>query len=258
MISSREIKEKARGYGVPTSTVERDYAQNWLLKYLSHLNMVLKGGTGIRKTYIENYRFSDDLDFTLIEKLNLNELNDSVNTALDTARAESGVHFVDGVRATKNINGFEVPIYFRILRASGTPLKIKLDVTKHGKEKILLPIEERKILHPYSDNCKSTVRTYSLKEIIAEMIRSLFERTRPRDLFDLWYFRDIVKIREVTKLVYEKCELKDVKVDISSIKDRKYNFSAAWENSLRHQLKELPVFEDVFFGVIKQLEKLEG
>ena len=36
MIRSQEIKEKAREYRVPVSTIERDYAQNWLLKYLNH------------------------------------------------------------------------------------------------------------------------------------------------------------------------------------------------------------------------------
>ena len=45
MIRSQEIKEKAREYSVPTSTIERDYAQNWLLKYLYHPDIVLKGGT---------------------------------------------------------------------------------------------------------------------------------------------------------------------------------------------------------------------
>jgi len=37
--------------------------------------MALKGGTGIRKVYIEQYRFSDDLDFTLIEKYELDNLD---------------------------------------------------------------------------------------------------------------------------------------------------------------------------------------
>ena len=67
MIPSREIKEKAREFGVPPSTIERDYAQNWLLSHLSPIPMALKGGTGIRKVFIEHYRFSDDLDFTLLE-----------------------------------------------------------------------------------------------------------------------------------------------------------------------------------------------
>jgi len=69
MISQREIKEKARGFGVIVSTIERDYAQNWLLKHLSIIDMALKGGTGIRKIYIGDYRFSNDLDFTLLEMI---------------------------------------------------------------------------------------------------------------------------------------------------------------------------------------------
>lgn len=47
MIPVEEIKEIARRVGVPESTVERDYAQGWLLAHLSsYFDMALKGGTG--------------------------------------------------------------------------------------------------------------------------------------------------------------------------------------------------------------------
>jgi predicted nucleotidyltransferase component of viral defense system len=39
------------------------------------LKMALKGGTGIRKVYIGNYRFSDDLDFTLLEGYDSDVIN---------------------------------------------------------------------------------------------------------------------------------------------------------------------------------------
>ncbi len=72
MIPQNEIRQKTREQGVPESTIERDYAQNWLLKFLSSFpGMTLKVGTGIKKAYIGDYRFSDDLDLpfliTLIE-----------------------------------------------------------------------------------------------------------------------------------------------------------------------------------------------
>ena len=35
MILSYEIKEKATEYGIPASTIERDYAQNWLFKQIT-------------------------------------------------------------------------------------------------------------------------------------------------------------------------------------------------------------------------------
>ena len=56
LIPIREIKEVAWLFGVPPSTIERDYAQNWLLSSFGSLQMALKGGTGIRKVYIEHYR----------------------------------------------------------------------------------------------------------------------------------------------------------------------------------------------------------
>ncbi len=90
MISIVEIKEVARAFGVPPSTIERDYAQNWLLAHLSALPMALKGGTGIRKVFIENYRFSDDLDFTLLEPYEKETLQEAVKDAVARAREESG------------------------------------------------------------------------------------------------------------------------------------------------------------------------
>ena len=76
MISEVEFKENARMLNVPISSIERDYAQSWLLAYLP--NMAFKGGTGIRKAYINNYRFSDDLDFTLLDIIDINDLKSEI------------------------------------------------------------------------------------------------------------------------------------------------------------------------------------
>jgi len=100
MIPSKEIREKARVCCVPETTVERDYAQNWLLKYIPTKNMILKDGTGIRKLYIANYRFSDDLDFTLLEDLEENDLEDEISNSVKGAKEESGMKFDD--RTQKN------------------------------------------------------------------------------------------------------------------------------------------------------------
>ena len=65
-------------------------------------------------------------------------------------------------------------------------MRIKLDITREENEIIILPLEKMKIIHPYSE-CNAEVLTYSLKEIFVEKIRSLFQRTKPRDLYDVWY-----------------------------------------------------------------------
>ncbi|RLF37112.1 MAG: CRISPR-associated protein Csx11, partial [Thermoplasmata archaeon] len=152
MIPEIEFKEKARTFNVPISTIERDYAQNWLLAHLP--KMAFKGGTGIRKAYIKNYRFSDDLDFTLLEKISFKDLTNKVK------------------------NGYVINIYFRILRSTGDPLKIKMDITNKENEIIINPIQKKNLIHIYSDKINEQINVYTLEEMFAEKVRSLFERTR--------------------------------------------------------------------------------
>lgn len=47
MIPEIEFKENARKFNVSISSIERDYAQSWLLAHLP--KMAFKGGTEIRK-----------------------------------------------------------------------------------------------------------------------------------------------------------------------------------------------------------------
>jgi len=256
MISQNEIRKKARESGVPVSTIERDYAQNWLLKDFSTLPLVLKGGTGIRKVYIGDYRFSDDLDFTLLEGIERDDLKNMIENAVAMTREKSGINFSDDVETQENENGFEVSVYFQIMQRGGSRTKIKIDITNEGCEKILLPLSMRKIIHPFSDTLGTEIRVYAIEEIMAEKIRSLFQRTRPRDLYDVWYLWERVERRKVFKILPEKFRTKNVEMNIKDFEQRKNGFKNAWESSLRHQLKELPEFEDVFSFVIGEIRKI--
>lgn len=71
MIKPGEIQQKARAVGVRDQQIEKDYILSWILKGIAQheqLSKVIafKGGTVLKKIYFENYRFSEDLDFTLI------------------------------------------------------------------------------------------------------------------------------------------------------------------------------------------------
>lgn len=254
MIPEREVKEMAREYGVPVSTVERDYAQNWLLKFLGSSFLALKGGTGIRKAYIEKYRFSDDLDFTLLEKINFENLKNHVINSLEVARNESGIIFYDRIGLKETATGSRISIYFDVIRkSSGIPLSIKIDVTSPGNEFILLPLNDRKIFHRYSDSLNANIKAYSLDEMVAEKTRALFERTRPRDLYDVWYLRDVVSKKSVLEILPSKFQQRDIQFDLHSIEKRKINFENAWNKSLSHQINELPDFDSVYKEVLRKL-----
>ena len=90
---------------------------------------------------------------------------------------------------------------------------------------ILSRLERRKIIYPYSDSCNAEVLVYSLQEIFAEKIRSLFQRTRPRDLYDVWYLSKLGL--DVSSIIDEKFRFKGVDVDFDVLLDRKEDFRNA-------------------------------
>lgn len=258
MIRSREIKEKARENGIPISTIERDYAQNWLLKYLYHPDIILKGGTGIKKVYHENYRFSDDLDFSLTHPIKNKDLFTHINEAVDKAKEQVGINFQISSKFAKTETGFRGKIYFNMIQnATGTPLSIKVDITNYDNEIILLPTEKKKVFHSYSDELNAEIEVYSLEEIFAEKIRALIQRTRARDLYDAGMLYDLINKNKVLQILDEKFDFKGVILDIYSLTKRKDDFSYAWESSLRHQLKEIPDFEIIFNKVGKIIEEIK-
>ena len=257
MITALEIRGKAREMSLPETTIQRDYAQNWMLKHMDAAGVVLKGGTGIRKAYIADYRFSDDLDFTLVEERGLMDIKEAIAGAVEKAGEESGISFESDIDIKENINGFEGVSRFRMLRPAAPPINIKIDLTHPSKEPILLEASRREIIHPYSDDLGASVSCYCLEEIMAEKIRTAFERTRPRDIYDIVSLRALANLDDVLSVLPDKFEIKGIEPDIEELVGRRSKFEAAWNNSLRHQIADLPSFEEIFETCIRFLGELE-
>ena len=78
MIKPVEIQQKAREVGVRDQQIEKDYILSWILKGTARHEqlskaIVFNGGTVLKKIYFEDYRFSEDLDFTLLNNEITNE-----------------------------------------------------------------------------------------------------------------------------------------------------------------------------------------
>jgi predicted nucleotidyltransferase component of viral defense system len=78
VIDRQEITDWARELSLDLHVVEKDYVLGWLLAGISSNaaltnSWVFKGGTCLKKCYFETYRFSEDLDFTVINEEQLDE-----------------------------------------------------------------------------------------------------------------------------------------------------------------------------------------
>jgi len=69
---------KAGGRRIPEAVLERDYCLAWYLVGLSRSPLrnclAFKGGTALKRCYFGDYRFSEDLDFTLTTPASLEEI----------------------------------------------------------------------------------------------------------------------------------------------------------------------------------------
>ena len=78
MIQPKEINKIATTNRVNDRQIEKDYVLSWVLFAISKNDvlknvLVFKGGTVLKKAYFEDYRFSEDLDFTLTNENVTNE-----------------------------------------------------------------------------------------------------------------------------------------------------------------------------------------
>jgi uncharacterized protein len=67
-MDGNELRKLSDKHKIYMGTLEKDYAITNLLSIITHFpqlnSLVFKGGTAMKKIYFEQFRFSEDLDFT--------------------------------------------------------------------------------------------------------------------------------------------------------------------------------------------------
>lgn len=257
MITKQEVLERAREWNLRPEVVEKDFVLGWLLSATTQLpaisdHWVLKGGTCLKKCFFETYRFSEDLDFTLLPTAGYDEgdIADALLALVRRTEEISGIRFhPDHVTVKTRRDKFGRATFEGRLGYQG-PLviptwpRILFDITQH--EPVINATVRRGILHPYSDTRPpdASVRTYSFEELLAEKTRALYERTRPRDLYDVVYILDNLTEpldRALVKRTFDqKCAFKELTPPsaielVARVRDAD-ELRADWDDMLAHQL----------------------
>lgn len=93
LLSNRLARKGERR--IPEAVLEKDYCLSWFLVGISATSLrdilVFKGGTAIKKCYIPDYRFSEDLDFTLREETPFEVIQGHLDEAFRRTEEASGV-----------------------------------------------------------------------------------------------------------------------------------------------------------------------
>lgn len=180
MIHGNQLIRRADRDGVGAATVERDYVLAHVLCAIAREpeaeRMIFKGGTALRMCHFSSYRYSADLDFSLIAGLDRGAAHEAVTRALERVR--------DAIGLTQAELGAGAPPRILYTGPLGRERPIKLDL---AEDELVIEHERRALTTRYPDQPEDIqLCVYTLQEIAAEKLRCVIQRQQCRDLFDLY------------------------------------------------------------------------
>ena len=212
MISLPELRRISRERELALDLVDKDYAIGWILFGFSSGSLsdelVLKGGTALSKVYFPlGWRLSEDLDFTVSELSNMEivskRLTEELPNIVEKASGGLLLNFKD--EPFTNPSYLQVRVQYTGLLGQNT---VKIEASKES-----FVGDARRVEVPKAyDYPEFTVLTYTLENILAEKMRSILERRRIRDYYDVWKLLKIGEIRRgrTKHLFTKKCETKGI------------------------------------------------
>jgi predicted nucleotidyltransferase component of viral defense system len=209
-------------------------------------------------------RFSEDLDFTSKEKLKPKTIKSEFSKTVDNVGNLFGLSMRvleysqypkkgDNLISSQLKLGYDGPLH----KSSGQKNNIRVDIA--FEEELVSEPMHNKMLTIYSDDIDTELSVYSLEEIISEKLRSILQRGKSRDYYDVWvllknYKKDFSNDK-LWGILKKKCQFKGIPTPTTDDffnGERVEEARLFWERGLAHQLNDLPDFDKV----LKELEDL--
>jgi predicted nucleotidyltransferase component of viral defense system len=277
LISIGEVQRIAGALGLEPRVIDHDYVLGCYLCFLGNQATVqkkwlFKGGTALRKCYFEEYRFSEDLDFTVLGIISVENLRNvlrSANIAMQDAigiRTDEREIVVDVIEDDYGKESYEARIYyFGPWNYGGSPRSIRIHTNRD--ESLVFPTNMLSVFHQYSDREElpaASIQVYSLEEMMAEKLRAFSGQRKqaiPHDIFDLYHLsRNVESVDKVLEAFPQKCQAKGISldaIDLDKVMARKPEYENNWRQGLEYLVPtNLKVsFEVAWQTSIRLLEK---
>jgi predicted nucleotidyltransferase component of viral defense system len=180
----------------PLAIAEKDYFLAIVSKivYDSPLRdkLVFKGGTALHHCYLNQMRFSEDLDFTSLDS-NI-KLEDVKKIFEPYDFLEVKKEYTSNATIKLERLTYDGPL--------GLPNSLKLEID--FIQNVILPAKDLEYKNIWKVDTK--VKVMDIREIVAEKIRATSDRARYRDFYDLFQILKNFKIdlKEIIELIKQK------------------------------------------------------
>jgi len=245
MTSKAQITKIASKDGVDARVVERDYVLVHVIALVSAEDadhtLVFKGGTSLRHLHFDDYRYSADLDYSVVKG--------SEDTALELIKAALSRQRPNTIKEL-GVDG-DVIVYVGPL---GTRRTIKLDL---ADDELVVNTEQRPLLRRWPDTPESDVAAYTKLEVTAEKLRCVLQRRQCRDFLDLDLLLGEEDPVTTAELSHRKATHRglDPATFAEKCEKRVEDYEAHWNEELEQYLGEVPHFDEVERNVRRALRK---
>ena len=258
ILSRSELHRLANREKVALGVLEKDYVLTEVLKSLSQLPeleglFIFKGGTALRKTYFPDWRYSEDLDFTVTRNMTKEELRQILDTWYRQVEQSSRILLT--TRMLHKPDGY-ARVRIQFVSSLAYPAMIYMDLS--FDEPLCLEPQSRKVLTaPFPDE-ERTIQVYPLEELMAEKMRSLVERGKSRDYYDVWRLlkeqRSRMDLELLGTVLAKKLKHKGLRVTTAAdfLPENPAGIKGYWDKDLGQQVATLPPLEDVL-NELKQM-----
>jgi len=266
MIKPGEIQQKASAVGVRDQQIEKDYILSWILFGIAKHEqltkaIVFKGGTVLKKVYFEDYRFSEDLDFTLLNSVTTYEqIFEWFKQTFEFIREEANIPLEIIDNNEHEDGGINFYISFTgPLGGQGNNKRVKVDISRSEQMEYAPVMKD--VIVGYSDLEAHQLLCYPLEEVLVEKMRTVMQRMQARDFYDFWFLLEQHDMDAAyhMKEFEKKCSSKNLKHSDfpKKLAERLPQYKARWKNSMGEQIKDLPDFDQVEREVQRHLKKLK-
>jgi predicted nucleotidyltransferase component of viral defense system len=250
MLTKAQIQRLAQRNGVGMQVQERDYVQHlilWLL-YSRSQALIFKGGTALRLVYGGN-RYSEDLDFNGPgDVAMLQSLWKEIIAGLEDfgVVAEMRNDWISDVGYSFDVS-FEGPLYNGRDRSKG---KVRVDVNRRPEQ---VKTRRELVTSEYDDVRPFVVTVLTLEHLMAEKMRALLVRGKPRDLYDIWLLLH-QGVEPDTVLIEGKLALYEMRWGPKALEEAMERVRPEWERDLRPLLAQFVPYEVARQGIAALLE----
>ena len=250
------LRRMARSTGFDTAMLEKDYAFSWLLccAYSSPLRgyLVFKGGTALRKIFFPEWRLSEDLDFTIARGIDPDDVREDFEDAFSRVKE---IAF-----AFKSFSPGQQAIFADVQYMGPLGFKNRIAIDISLRERMVLEPVRRRVEPEYGEIPPFEVYVYAIEEILIEKIRSIIQRGKARDYYDVWRLLSggSFDIDRIKGLLVDKCRITGVEYrpDLIFDGDRLSEAGRYWEVALSRLTRDLPDFGRVVDELRRVLKPL--